>query len=248
MRSSGHDQPYFADEVRDAPRVPLPRTPPAPSNPITPSTPSRPLPVDGPGEVELDPVTQARIRESAMRNASAARMFEEGRYDEALPLFEQALASCRSTLGNDHPDTMTVAGNLAVAYLAAGQRRKGIKYIGNNVSARARVLGDEHPMTLTARNALAAAHRLAGDADDAVALAKRVVMQRTRTLGSAHADTLSSRMELSLSLAAAGDLSSAYRILASTMNDAEENLGAQHAHTETLLRCGLSHGLIRDEV
>jgi hypothetical protein len=43
-------------------------------------------------------------------------------------------------------------------------------------------------------------------------------------------------------------MSSAHRMLASTMNDAEEALGAQHPHTEALLRCGQSHGLIHDEV
>jgi Tetratricopeptide repeat len=77
----------------------------------------------------LSPLAQARVRESAARNSAAAELFEAGRHDEAVPLFEQALASCRSTLGGDHPDTLIVAGNLAVAYVAAGNRRKGIKLI-----------------------------------------------------------------------------------------------------------------------
>ena len=238
MRPSTHDQPFSADDARGGPRVPLPRTPPTPEN----------IPqVDGYGETDLDPIAQARVREAAARNASAARMFDEGRYDDAAPLFEQALASCRSLLGGDHPDTLTVAGNVAVAHLAAGNRRKGMKLISTNVAARARVFGDDHPITLVARNALAAAHRLAGDADVAVDMAKRVVVARTRTLGSAHEDTLSSRMELALGLAAAGDVNSAHRILAATVNDAEESLGPTHPHTEALVQCGLSHGLIHDE-
>ena len=55
-------------------------------------------------------------------------------------------------------------------------------------------------------------------------------------------------MELALGLAAAGDVNSAHRMLASTMNDAEEVLGPEHPHTTALLECGLSHGLIHDEV
>ena len=90
-----------------------------------------------------------------------------------MPLFEQALASCRSTLGSDHPDTLIVAGNLAVAYVAAGNRRKGIKLIVGNLAARVRVFGDEHPETLTARNALAVAHRINGDVDTAVSWRSR---------------------------------------------------------------------------
>ena len=111
----------------------------------------------------LNPIAQARVRESAARNNAAAELFETGQHDEAVPLFEQALASCRSTLGGDHPDTLIVAGNLAVAYVAAGNRRKGIKLIAGNLAARVRVFGDEHPETLTARNALAVAHRINGD-------------------------------------------------------------------------------------
>lgn len=240
MRSTDHDQPYSPAEAPAGLRVPQPRTPP---------TPERLPRVEGTGEheLELEPLTQARIRESAARNATAARSFGQGRHDEALLLFEQALASCRALLGADHPDTMTVAGNLAVTHLLAGNRRKGMKLIATAVTARARVLGDEHPMTLVARNALVAAHRMAGDADTAVNLAKQVVVQRSRVLGATHADTLSSRMELALSLAAAGDVSSAHRMIASTVSDAEEALGPQHPHTAALLECGVSHGLIHNE-
>jgi len=87
----------------------------------------------------LSPLAQARVRESAARNSAAAELFEAGRHDEAVPLFEQALASCRSTLGGDHPETLIVAGNLAVAYVAAGNRRKGIKLIGMEAPSGANV-------------------------------------------------------------------------------------------------------------
>jgi hypothetical protein len=93
----------------------------------------------------LNPIAQARVRESAARNSAAVQLFENGRHDEAVPLFEQALTSCRSTLGSDHPDTLIVAGNLAVAYVAAGNRRKGIKLIAGNLAARVRVFGDDPP-------------------------------------------------------------------------------------------------------
>jgi tetratricopeptide repeat protein len=185
--------------------------------------------------------------ESAACNEAAAEMFEAGRYDEAVPLFQQALAACRSVLGSDHPGTMTVAGNLGVAFFAAGHRRKGLKVIIGNVSDRVRVLGDDHPDTLVARSALAAAHRLVGDADTAIALAKQVVVQRSRTLGSTHSDTLSARMNLALALAAAGDVASAHRMLASTMDDAEATLGAQHDHTLAILDSGVSHGLLQED-
>ena len=232
----GH--PEAAVDVDGAVQVPAPRTPAAPVRPR-----------DGVADsAELSGIAHARVRESATRNAMAAELFEVGRYDEAVSLFEQALASCRSTLGGEHPDTLTVAGNLGVAYVCGGQRRKGMKLINSNVAARSRVLGDTHPDTLTARNALAAAHRINGDADTAVSLAKQVVLQRSRTLGSHHVDTLTSRMGLALALAAAGDVASAHRILASMMNDAEETLGTDHEFTVALVECGEANGLLRREL
>lgn len=232
----GH--PDSAVEIDGPPQVPAPRTPTGSVRPR-----------DGGSEgVELGGIAQARVRESATRNATAAELFETGHYDEAVPLFEQALASCRSTLGGEHPDTLTVAGNLGVAYVCTGQRRKGMKLIVATLTARERVLGPMHPDTLTARNALAAAHRINGDADTAVSLAKQVVLQRSRTLGPTHVDTLSSRMGLALALAACGDVASAHRLLASTMNDAEETLGPEHEHTLALVECGEANGLLRREI
>jgi hypothetical protein len=140
-----------------------------------------------------------------------------------------------------------VAGNLGVAYVAAGNRRKGLKLVTSNVAARARVLGDDHPATMTARDALAAAHRMAG-ADTAVDLAKQVVLQHSRALGPAHVDTLSSRTGLALALAAVGDVTSAHRMLSVTMSAAEDTFGPDHPHTLALVECGESNSLLRREV
>lgn len=196
---------------------------------------------------DADAVTRARVREAATRTANAAHLYETGRFDEAVRLFEQALASCRALLGDDHLDTLTVAGNLGVAQFAAGNRRKAIRLITDSVASRARVVGADHPITLVARNALAAARRIAGDADDAVELAERVVVQRARVLGAAHVDTLRSRMNLVLALAAAGEVSAAHRALASTLDDADDQLGPDHPVTSALLECAMSHGLLQQQ-
>ena len=84
--SPGH--PESAVDGDPATRVPQPR---APTDDIA------------RGSEALSPITQARVRDSSMRNNAAAELFEDGRHDEAVSLFEQALASCRSALGGDHP-------------------------------------------------------------------------------------------------------------------------------------------------
>ena len=44
---------------------------------------------------------------------------DAGRAEEAIRLYEQALAAMEGVLGPDHPDTLTSRGNLALAYRAA---------------------------------------------------------------------------------------------------------------------------------
>ncbi|PHM05932.1 tetratricopeptide repeat protein, partial [Nostoc sp. 'Peltigera malacea cyanobiont' DB3992] len=46
-------------------------------------------------------------------NNLAALYESTGRYNEAEPLYQQALAICERTLGVGHPHTMTVRGNYA---------------------------------------------------------------------------------------------------------------------------------------
>jgi tetratricopeptide (TPR) repeat protein len=201
-----------------------------------------------------------QLQEAILSHVAGVAMVDAGRHAEAVPFFEQALAACRSTLGEHHPGTMTVAGNLAVTYFSVGQQRKGLKAITRNLADRARVLGDEHPDTLAARSALATAYRVNGDADTAIALAEQLLSQCARTFGPAstaqelqqcHPDgiraVLSARMVLALALAAGGDVAVAHELIASTMTDAEAALGGDHPHTLALLDCGVAHGLLREE-
>ena len=129
-------------------------------------------------------------------NSAAAAHFRAGRYPQAIEAFRRVLGTCRTELGADHVDTLTVAGNLAVALVAAGRRRPGLAQLEANLADRVRVLGDTAPLTLTARDALATALRVTGNVDDAVELAKRVTAQRLRRLGASDPDTLTSRMGL----------------------------------------------------
>jgi hypothetical protein len=177
------------------------------------------------------------IAELAARNAEAARLCAAGRYRDAIARFEGTLVACEAVFGKNHIGTLTVAGNLAVAYVAADMPYYGIKLLTVNLADRARLLGDEDPRTLTARAALAVAHHLAGNDDDALALSTHVTEQRRRRLGPTHPDTLTSQMGLALALAAAGDRERAITLLTTAINAAEQAHGPKHTHTIALREC-----------
>ena len=58
-------------------------------------------------------------------------------------------------LGDDHPDTLTSANNLAVDLRALGERRRARELDEDTLARRRRVLGDDHPDTLASANNLA---------------------------------------------------------------------------------------------
>jgi hypothetical protein len=173
-------------------------------------------------------------------NNKAAADLACGSFQLAIVLFQQALDGCWALLGADHPDTLTVAGNLGVALVKAGRHGDGLELIGANVADRVRVLGDEDPRTLAARDALAVAHRLAGHPGDAVAVAQQVTEQRSRVLGPAHLDTLTSRMGLALANAAMGDVVTAAEEITAALGDAERIHGTDHERTVALLQCAVT--------
>jgi hypothetical protein len=204
-------------------------------------------PLDGAPDMGLSAISAARVREASARNTTGAEMYEAQQFADAVQLFEQALASCRVTLGDSHPDTLRVSGNLGVALVHVGESRKGIQLVKSTVAARSQVLGPEHPDTLTALNALAVAYRLTGNPDKALEVAKRVVLARSRTLGPNHVDTLTSRLGLGLALAAAGETANAHRIVDKTLIDAREVLGVDDDHYLALVDCGFESGLLQTD-
>lgn len=177
----------------------------------------------------------AEVAELAERHRAALRLAAEDRFDEALDLLEAVDRSCGEVFGPDHPDSLTVTGNLAVVHLRAGHWDEGIDLLDSVLQQRAEVLGEDDPRTLAAGDALGAALRLAGRAGEALRLHDDVGGVRGVVLGRAHPDTLTSRMGSALALADAGDLEGAQARLRAAVADAERELGVRHRHTIALL-------------
>lgn len=169
----------------------------------------------------------------AARHAEAASLFRNGDVDRSVEIFEEVLDFCTSSLGAEHSDTLTVAGNYAVVLFVAGYE-DGSDLLAAHVTERERLLGAQHPRTLAAVEALATAHRLSGRFDDAAAISATVAAERRRVLGPAHCDTLTSRLSMAHSRAAEGDPESALSLLQSALRDAEHEHGRLHQHTITL--------------
>ena len=72
------------------------------------------------------------------------------------------LAVRKRVLGEEHPLTLTAAGNLALTYGQQGKHAEAETLQVAVLAARKRVLGEEHPNTLTSANNLAATYSKQG--------------------------------------------------------------------------------------
>jgi tetratricopeptide (TPR) repeat protein len=87
-------------------------------------------------------------------NHLASLLQDQGKLDEAAPLFGEALQGFRATLGDRHPDTLSSINNLATLSLAQGRLDEAAALLRENLSLSLATLGDRHPDTLTAINNL----------------------------------------------------------------------------------------------
>ncbi len=87
-----------------------------------------------------------------------------GDYQQARTLDEDTLARSRRVLGEDHPDTLTSANNLARDLSELGDYQQARTLDEDTLARRRRVLGEDHPDTLASAENLAEVLRKLGEA------------------------------------------------------------------------------------
>ncbi len=76
---------------------------------------------------------------------------KQGKYEQAEPLYQRALAIYERVLGVEHPDTASSLGNLALLYYSQRKYEQAEPLYQRALAIRERVLGAEHPDTKQVR-------------------------------------------------------------------------------------------------
>ncbi len=147
------------------------------------------------------------------------------------PLFERARDLRRCRLGDDHPDTLESATNLAFALWALGHYERA-RQLGEDTLARCRrALGDDHPHTLESATNLAVTLRDLGHHKRARQLAEDIRTRLRRVLGDDHPHTLRSAANLVLTLWELGQYERARQLGKDILTLSRQALGDDHPHT-----------------
>ncbi len=139
----------------------------------------------------------AWIEQGQMRKPEAARLLnqagyylgERGRYREAEPLVERALAICEQELGGQHPNTATSLNNLAMLYQNQGKYGQAELLVERALAIYEQELGASHPKTASSLNNLAELYRSQGKYGQAEPLYERALAICEQVFGSQHPTT-----------------------------------------------------------
>ncbi|MGH4016290.1 MAG: FxSxx-COOH system tetratricopeptide repeat protein [Pseudonocardiaceae bacterium] len=161
---------------------------------------------------------------------AAAFLHTRGEPAPARPLLERAWDLRRLRLGDDHPDTLDSANNLAVTLWELGQYEQARQLSEDTLTRRRQILGDDHPNTLNSAQSLAGGLLILGQHAQARQLAEDTLTRR-RVMGDDHPDTLRSAHSLATVLGALGQYEQARQLAEDTLVRCRRVMGDDHPDT-----------------
>lgn len=171
--------------------------------------------------------------EAAIRLAIGETYYLLGDYAAAQPHLERAWELRRQVLGEEHPDTLSTAHNLALVYQDQGQYSKALQLLLRDLEVSRRVRGPEHTDTLQTMNTLAALYHELNQTAEAEALYVQVLDIRGRVLGEAHRDTITSIRNLGTLYWSRGQIAKAEPLLLKALELCRRVHGDVHPETLT---------------
>ncbi|MGB0506832.1 MAG: tetratricopeptide repeat protein [Pikeienuella sp.] len=119
-------------------------------------------------------------------NEHAINLRDMGRYEEAEPLYRQALEIGEATIGREHPNYATRLNNLASLLRAMGRYEEAEPLYRQAMEIDEATIGREHPSYATRLNNLAALYYSMKRYDEAVPLLRESAGIRRSVLGDEH--------------------------------------------------------------
>jgi CHAT domain-containing protein/Tfp pilus assembly protein PilF len=129
-----------------------------------------------------------RLDEVIALNQQVIQLYNQGRYSEAIPLAQRALAILEKALGPNHPSLANSLGNLAILYASQGRYAEAEPLYKRSLAIKEKTLGPNHFDVATSLNALASLYQHQGRYTDAEPLFKRSLAIDEKALGSDHPD------------------------------------------------------------
>lgn len=172
-----------------------------------------------------------RAQLATAMNAHATTLHATGRYDQAEPLFREALQITRDTLGARHPTTANRLNNLAALLNATGRYDEAEPLYREALEITRDALGPNHPTTATNLNNLAELLRATGRYDEAEPLYRETLQITRDALGPNHPTTAASLNNLAELLRMTGRYDQAEPLHREALQITRDTLDPSHPDT-----------------
>ena len=156
------------------------------------------------------------------------RLQEQGKFNDALPVAEEALHVAEATFGAEHPNTAAALNWLALNYRARGKYAEAEPFFKRALAIREKALGPDHPNVAQSLNNLAEVYRNQGKYEEAEPLFKRSLAIWEKALGPDHLDVALSLNNLALLYRDEGRAPEAEPLLHRALAIREKTLGPDH--------------------
>jgi len=172
------------------------------------------------------------------------------RYDEAEPLYHEAVRINRSLLGDEHPAVAQSINNLAVFLWRKGELQEAERLLREALAMNRELLGDDHPDVGSNLNNLALILRDQGNLAESERLFRQVLAIDRNTIGDSHPEIARRLNSLGATLTLARKFGEAERVFREALRIQIENFGAdtwQAATAKSLLGdCLIKSGRFAD--
>jgi CHAT domain-containing protein/Tfp pilus assembly protein PilF len=175
------------------------------------------------------------LDEAAALNQQVVQLYNRGRYSEAMPLAQRALAIQEKALGPNHPSVANLLSNLAFLYINQGRYAEAEPLYKRSLAIREKALGSDHPDVAASLGNLAQLYKDQGRYADAEPLFKRSLTIREKALGPDHPDVAASLNALASLYQHQGRYADAEPLYKRSLAIDEKALGSDHPDVALLL-------------
>lgn len=171
--------------------------------------------------------------ESLNKLAQIKRLMAQ--YDEALPLYQRALAYNEGTFGSNHAQVAISLNNVADVYRLSGDYEQALPLYQRALNINRDQLGAQHPDFATTLNNLAGLYESTGKFDQALALYQEALQVNESTHGENHPSVATTLNNLAGLYRAQGKFDQAMPLYERDLKISRQSLGEDHPDVATTL-------------
>jgi serine/threonine protein kinase/tetratricopeptide (TPR) repeat protein len=169
--------------------------------------------------------------EASIRNTLGENYYQLGEPARAIYQFDRAWKLRTTSLGPDHPDTLSSMDNLAAAYYATSRLDEAIPLFEETLKLQQAKLGPDHHDAMVTLSNLAVAYVTADRFASALPLLKKRLEWTESRLGPDHPETLIGMSNLGAAYQEVGRFNDALPIFEEVLKRSQARLGPDHYDT-----------------